>query len=443
MTLSNGVTRAAVLSLHTSPLAQPGTGDSGGMNVYVRELVAALSQAGVECCVFVRRSDAEAPVVVDVEPGFRVVHVDAGPVDLAKEDLPEILPAYIAGVEEWLRREPADVIHANYWLSGLAGHELKHRLDLPLVSTFHTLARVKAENGDPEPERRAEAEASIIGCSDVICASSTTEESQLAALYDAPADRIEIVPPGVDHAFFSPGDQRGARSALGLGEEPVLLFVGRVQPLKRLGMAVDVLSRIERQDATLVVVGGPSGTQGEVELARVRDQAASLGVADRIRWVAPVPHHLLSTYYRAADVCLVPSRSESFGLVALEAAACGIPVVAAAVGGLRSIVEHGRTGFLVEGGDPAVLRGLRGRGPGQSDARRRAGAGRGRAGAHVHLVDHRGPAPPPLRGPGHPGPGHLLSDRSRTRGRAVRGRPRRPRGPHRRLVRPGSGRQPA
>ena len=145
----------------------------------------------------------------------------------------------------------------------------------------------------------------------------------------------------------------------------MLLFVGRVQPLKRLGVAVDVLARIERQDATLVVVGGPSGTQGEAELARVRDQAASLGVADRIRWVAPVPHHLLSTYYRAADVCLVPSRSESFGLVALEAAACGIPVVAAAVGGLRSIVEHGRTGFLVEGGDPAVLRGLRGRGPGQ------------------------------------------------------------------------------
>ncbi len=350
--MTRPVTRAAVLSMHTSPLAQPGTGDSGGMNVYVRELVGSLSQAGVECCVFVRRSDAEVPDVVDVEPGFRVVHVEAGPLDLAKEDLPGALAAYTDGVAKVLEEQPADVIHANYWLSGMAGHELKHRLGLPLVSTFHTLARVKADGGDPEPERRVEAEHAVIGCSDAICASSTTEEHQLVALYDAPADRIEIVPPGVDHAFFSPGDPRGARAALGLGDEPVLLFVGRVQPLKRLGVAVEVLARIERDDACLVVVGGPSGQQGQLDLDRVHQQADSLGVSDRIRWVDPQPHHLLSTYYRAADVCLVPSRSESFGLVALEAAACGIPVVAAAVGGLRSIVEHGRTGFLVDGHDP-------------------------------------------------------------------------------------------
>lgn len=347
--------RAAVLSLHTSPLAQPGAGDSGGMNVYVRELVGALAQAGVDCRVFTRRWSDELPAVVDVEPGFRVIHVDAGAPELAKEELPGTVDAFTEGVAAVLADDPVDVLHANYWLSGLAGHELKHRLGLPLVSTFHTLARVKADNGDPEPERRAHAESSIIGCSDAICASSAAEEAQLESLYHAPADRIEIVPPGVDHAFFSPGDQRGARLALGLGSGPVLLFVGRIQPLKRLDVAVEALARLEHDDARLVVVGGPSGVQGPDELERVQKLAAARGVLDRIHWVAPQPHHLLSTYYRAADVCLVPSRSESFGLVALEAAACGTPVVAAAVGGLRSIVEHGRTGFLVEGHDPAYV----------------------------------------------------------------------------------------
>jgi len=353
--LSSAVTRAAVLSLHTSPLAQPGAGDSGGMNVYVRELVGALAQAGVDCRVFTRRWSDELPAVVDVEPGFRVVHVEAGAPELVKEELPGTVEAFIEGVAALLADDPVDVLHANYWLSGLAGHELKHRLGLPLVSTFHTLARVKADNGDPEPERRARAETSIIGCSDAICASSAAEEAQLESLYHAPTDRIEIVPPGVDHAFFSPGDQRGARLALGLGSGPVLLFVGRIQPLKRLDVAVEALDRLEHDDARLVVVGGPSGVQGPDELERVQKLAAARGVLDRIHWVAPQPHHLLSTYYRAADVCLVPSRSESFGLVALEAAACGIPVVAAAVGGLRSIVEHGRTGFLVEGHDPAYV----------------------------------------------------------------------------------------
>ena len=353
--LQQHVPDLAVLSLHTSPLAQPGTGDSGGMNVYVRELVASLAQAGVGCDVYVRRANDDLPEVVEIEPGFRVVHVDAGPAHLAKEQLPAITGQFADRVAEHLVERPVKALHANYWLSGVVGHDLKHRLGLPLVSTFHTLARVKAETGDDEPERRIEAEATIIGCCDAILASSATEANQLRTLYGAPADRIEIVPPGVDHAFFSPGDRGGARAATGLGAGPVLLFVGRIQPLKGLDVAVRALADLNRPDATLVVVGGPSGAEGDQELARVRDLAVALGVAGNIRWVEPQPHQLLSTWYRAADVCVVPSRSESFGLVALEAAACGVPVVAAAVGGLRSIVEHGRTGLLVEGRDPTLF----------------------------------------------------------------------------------------
>jgi D-inositol-3-phosphate glycosyltransferase len=325
------------------------------MNVYVRELVAALAQAGVGAEVYVRRWSDDLPEVVDVEPGFRVVHVDAGPVDLTKEQLPEVVDAYADEVRRHLdRRHGPDALHANYWLSGLAGHRLKHELSLPLVSTFHTLARVKAETGDLEPDRRIVAETEVIACSDAILANGTEEATQLVELYGADPSRVEIVPPGVDHAFFSPGDRRGARGALGLGDHPVLLFVGRIQPLKGLSVAISALAELSpaHPDAVLVVVGGPSGADGETEMAHAEALIARHGLADRVRFVPPQPHHLLSTYYRAADVCVVPSRSESFGLVALEAAACGTPVVAAAVGGLLTLVDDGVTGVLVDTRDP-------------------------------------------------------------------------------------------
>jgi len=324
------------------------------MNVYVRELVSALAQAGVDCTTYTRAWRPGLPEVVQVEPGHRVVHLPAGPLDLAKEDLPHVVEEFGDAVIEHIRNGPGvDVVHANYWLSGLVAHRVKHELELPFVSTFHTLARVKAEGGDPEPAWRERAEAEIINCADAICVSCTEEESQFRRLYGNPQGRIEVVAPGVEHAFFAPGDRGGARRALDLPAGPLLLFVGRLQPLKGLAVAVRALAELRRSDALLLVVGGASGLEGGSEVARIMSLIDQLGVRDQVRFVEPQPHHILSTYYRAADVVVVPSRSESFGLVALEAAACGTPVVASAVGGLLTLVDDGLTGYLVAGRDPS------------------------------------------------------------------------------------------
>jgi len=343
-----------VISLHTSPLVQPGSGDSGGMNVYVRELVSALAQAGVECTTFTRADREGLPPEVLIEPGHRVVHIEAGPHHLPKEALADVTDEFRRGVLDWIaRNERPDVIHGNYWLSGVVGHQLKHDLDVPFVSTFHTLARVKAEGGDPEPGWRDRAEAEIVNCADAICVSCVEEEDQFRRLYGDPRGRLEIIAPGVEHAFFAPGDRLGARRALGLpSDRPVVLFVGRIQPLKGPDVAIRALAELDRPDAQLLIVGGASGVEGDVETARAHALVDELGLHDRVSFVEPQPHHILSTYYRAADVVLAPSRSESFGLVALEAAACGVPVVASAVGGLLSLIDDGRTGRLIEGRNP-------------------------------------------------------------------------------------------
>jgi D-inositol-3-phosphate glycosyltransferase len=321
------------------------------MNVYVRELATALARSGVACDLYTRTTDPSVASTVEIEPGLTIHHVAAGPaLPVAKEALPGLVDEFAA---ETLRRihPETDLIHANYWLSGQAGHALKHELDLPLVSTFHTLARVKAEAAEDEPARRAAAEAEVIRCSDALLVSSRPEADDLVRLYDADPARIAVVAPGIDHAFFAPGDQAQARRALGLPlDRPVLLFAGRIQPLKGLLVAVRTAALVK--GAELAVVGGPSGAEGEAEIERARALAAELGIADGVRFVPPQAHELLSTWYRAADACLVPSRSESFGLVALEAAACGTPVVAAAVGGLRALIDNGVTGYLIDGRAP-------------------------------------------------------------------------------------------
>ena len=347
--------KLAVLSMHTSPLAQPGIGDGGGMNVYVREASIALEQAGISSTIFTRRTDRNTPTVKTIGKGIKVVQVDAGSFSLRKEDLFSVVDEFKNGVEDFLVNEDEhDALFANYWLSGAAGHGLKHSLRLPLLTTFHTLARVKRLSGDEniEYEHRSKIESEVIGCSDVILSNSSFEMEQLVSQYDADPSRIEIVPPGVDHSIFKPASKNEARAQLNLSGNPILLFVGRIQPLKGADLAVSILSELDHEDAHLILVGGSSGPEGPNEENRIREMVDELGLTQRVTFVHPQRHEKLVNWYQAADVVLMPSKSESFGLVALEASATGVPVVASSVGGLQTIIEHDLSGYLIDGRDP-------------------------------------------------------------------------------------------
>jgi D-inositol-3-phosphate glycosyltransferase len=352
------VARLAVISYHTSPLAQPGTGDGGGMNVYVRELSSGLARLGHEVDVFTRRDDPAPRDEVVVEPGFRVHHVAAGPAaPLSRDEFERFVPEFSNAVAAHLRVHGADALHANYWLSGLVGHRLKHELDLPLIMTFHTLERVKAEALGEYSDERAHQEAAILACADAVLASCDVEAEQFVRLYHADPARVHVVPLGVEHAFFAPGHRPQARRALGVDPtSTMLLYVGRLQYLKGVDLALETLVEMHRRGhaAQLAIIGGPSGPDGRDTLGELHDRVNAAGVIDRVSFVAPQAHQLLSTWMRAADVTLVPSRSESFGLVALESSACGTPVVASDVGGLSTLVEPGVNGLLLAERDAAA-----------------------------------------------------------------------------------------
>jgi D-inositol-3-phosphate glycosyltransferase len=356
----------ALISLHTSPLLQPGAGDAGGMNVYLHELAQTMADRSIDVVVFTRRTAPDQPTCVEYRPGYRVVHVDAGPPrPLPIGELPPYVGAFADAAIGWSHESDAsfDVIHSHYWLSGWAGVLMKESLDVPLANSFHTLGRVKdrtRRHDEPLSSRtRTLTEEEVIARSNCVIASTPHEFEDLLQHYGASPERLCTSLPGVSHLIFSPGDKAVARRWLGLGEEPTVLFVGRIQPLKGLDIAVGALAKLPERVAAgdgppqLVVVGGPSGPAGDAELDRVRVVADELGIADRVQLVDRQPHAHLAAFYRAADVLVMPSRSETFGLVAAEAQACGLPVVASAVGGLVFVVSDETSGVLVEGDDPA------------------------------------------------------------------------------------------
>ena len=358
------VDKVALISFHTCPLAQPGEGKAGGMNVYVRELSRCLGNLGIEVDMFTRCHDAHQGSeahhgdVVEMGSHSRVVHLKAGPLDAKLDALESYLPSFLEELYRFTQVDGTryDVVHSHYWLSGLAGKAVAETWGVPHVLTFHTLAEIKmrARAGEKESPIRSGAEKELMASAQAIIASSPHEKENMVRLYDAPKDRVRIVPCGVDLSLFKPLDVQESRKRLGLNGEKVIVYVGRIEPIKGLELLLQSAAIMESKDSLKVlVIGGDLTREGEAQ--RLRDMAQELGIDNITEFVGTVDQRLLPLYYNAADVCVVPSYFESFGLVALEALACGTPVVASRVGGLPTVIQHGRTGYLMSWRCPEPL----------------------------------------------------------------------------------------
>ena len=364
---ANKKSKIATLMVHTSPLDQAGIGDAGGMNVYVVETAKKMAQAGVSVDIFTRANHPNLPESVEIAAGVTVKHLVAGPFEgLSKEELPSQLGALTSAFMNYQKQLPSDyysLLHSHYWISGQLGWMVSERTGIPLIHTMHTTAKVKnlnlADDEKPEPQTRAIGEEQVVKASTGLIANTDAEAASLVSLYDACPDNVFVVAPGVDLQTFSPGiGKSAARVKLNVAPDAIMItFVGRIQPHKGpdvlLRAAAEMVSHSPHLRAKLAVVimGGASGS-GLNELEKLKVLAKFLKIEDVTHFVDPVSRELLPDWYRASDLVCVPSYSESFGLVALEAQACGTPVVATAIGGLRTAVSDGISGSLVDGHDP-------------------------------------------------------------------------------------------